>query len=101
MLLCGTRAGRDAPATVSEPIPGLLVCTMDGIRYEYHVPSGREGMYDDAGDPRGLRNVLHRHEALAQSFRAVVAEHYGTDELQEIRAQLADDVRRLRALGYL
>ena len=92
------RARRDR-ATV--PNPALLVHVHEGFRYEYHVPTGREGLYDAALDPRGIRNVLAEHREVAAICRHVLEQEQQVESLDVLRERYAEEIRRLRALGYL
>jgi len=88
-----------ANRSVDATLP-VLAAERDGLRYEYHLPTGREALFDVKNDPRELVNVLHDHEALAGALRAELAARHGVADLADLRAPYDESVRRLRSLGY-
>jgi hypothetical protein len=80
--------------------PSVVSCVVDGLRYEYHVPTGGESLHEIARDPNGLVNVLHDHEDVAAVCRRDLAARYGVSRLSDLRAGYADTIRRLHAVGY-
>ena len=94
----GWRATR-APEQAS--IPSVLVHEHAGFRYEYHVPTGRESLYDAARDPRGLTNLIEQHRDVAATCRRALEQENHVGTLDELRARYEAEIRRLRALGYL
>jgi hypothetical protein len=103
-LLFLTAAASCAPAvetaTASEPLP-LLVETVGDYRYEFHVPTGREFLYDARSDERGLVNLIDDHADEAAACRRALETRLGPGALDAMRARYSDTIRRLRALGYL
>lgn len=79
----------------------LLVHEYGGFRYEYHVPTGREGLYDAAHDLRGLSNVIEQHRDVATICRHSIEQEKQVESLDILRDRYAEEIRRLRALGYL
>jgi hypothetical protein len=73
----------------------------EGFRYEYHAPTGKEGLYELRTDPNCLASVLKDHEDVAKRCRAALAQDLKVEHLEELRARYADEIRRLEALGYL
>lgn len=89
-------------ASADDAVPSsVLVGDADGFRYEYHIPTGREGLYDADADPRRLVNVLPRHTETAAKCRRALEEKLQVPSLESLRARYADEIRRLHALGYL
>jgi hypothetical protein len=80
--------------------PAVLTCDRDGLRYEYHVPTGGECLHDLARDPQGLVNLLHDHEDVAAACRVDLAGRLGVADLSDLRAGYAEQIRRLHAVGY-
>jgi len=91
------RATRE-PAAVS--IQSVLTHEHEGFRYEYHVPTGRESLYDAARDPRGLNNLIEQHRDVAAICRRELERENQVGTLDELRARYEAEIRRLRALGY-
>jgi hypothetical protein len=89
-----------AKAANADTAPAVVTCDRDGLRYEYHVPTGGETLHDLARDPRGLVNVLHDHEDVAAACRVDLARRLGVSSLADLRAGYADTIRRLHAVGY-
>jgi hypothetical protein len=79
----------------------VLTTELDGFRYEYHVPTGRECLYDADRDPRGLVNLLPDHEDAAAKCRRELLAKLHVADLELLRARHADATRQLAALGYL
>jgi hypothetical protein len=92
---------RSRRTTETGPGAALLVHVHAGLRYEYHVPTGREGLYDAARDPRGLSNVIDKHRDVAAICRRALEEEQKVESLDVLRERYAEEIRRLRALGYL
>ena len=80
---------------------GMYAYDAEGFRYEYHAPTGREGLYELRSDPNCLASVLKDHEDLAKRCRAALAKDLDVEKLEDLRARYADEIRRLKALGYL
>jgi hypothetical protein len=93
------RVEASAPAT--ETVAGLYATEAEGFRYEYHAPTGTEGLYE----LRTLReppvDVLAAHPEIAARCRTSLQKKLGVANLDELRAAHADTIRRLKALGYL
>jgi hypothetical protein len=84
-----------------ESSPGMYTYDAEGYRFEYHAPTGREGLYELRSDPNCLSSVLKQHEDVAKRCRAALAQDLNVERLEELRAKYADEIRRLEALGYL
>jgi hypothetical protein len=72
-----------------------------GYRYEYHIPTGTEFLYDVNADPRGLVNLIAREGTRAARCRHSLETKLSVQNLEELRAPYAEKIKRLRALGYL
>jgi hypothetical protein len=93
---------RDGSALSPHEIsPGMYAYDADGYRYEYHAPTGREGLYELSRDPNCLASVLSDHEDVAKRCREALAKDLDVRTLEELRAKYADEIKRLEALGYL
>ncbi len=88
------------PAVTDPSMPSVLTCERDGLRYEYHVPTGGETLYDAERDPRGLVNLLRGREETAAACRRDLASRFGVADVSELRAGYSDTIRRLHTLGY-
>ena len=97
----GYAAWRATRAPQEVAPPSLLVHEHAGFRYEYHVPTGRESLYDAARDPRGLTNLIAQHRDVAAICRQALEHENHVASLDELRARYDAEMRRLRALGYL
>jgi len=95
------RLAAASTADASDAQPPVLVFEQGGLRYEYHLPTGGECLFDAARDPRGLVNLLRDHEETAARCRAALVKLHGVSKLSDLGARYADTVRRLRSLGYL
>jgi hypothetical protein len=90
------------PAPLPHEIsPGMFAYDAEGFRYEYHAPTGREGLYDIAKDPNCLATVLKDHPDLAKRCREALAKDLNVERLDELQAKYAEEIKRLKALGYL
>lgn len=91
-----------APRGASDP-PEQAVVTFErhGLRYEFHVLTGREGLYDAKADPHGLVNLLQGREVEAASLRRDLEAQLDVPDLESLRVRMQDKIRRLHALGYL
>ncbi len=78
-----------------------MVIESDGFRYEYHVPTGAEALYEVAGDPRCLKDVLAANRERGTSLRRELERRVGVGDLGDLRCRYEDTIRRLHALGYL
>ncbi len=83
-----------------ETAAAVVCCDRDGLRYEYHVPTGGESLHDAKNDPDGLVNVIRDHEDVAAACRLELEGRLGVAALSDLRAGYADTIRRLRAVGY-
>ena len=99
-LAAAFHASRD-DAAANTTVAEVLVHEADGLRYEYHVPTGRESLYDARQDPRGLVNVLRAHPDKAANCRRAIEKKLGVPSLDALRARYEENARRLHALGYL
>jgi hypothetical protein len=100
-LACVFAFGRTGAESGAAADLDLLSMDLDGFRYEYHVPTGREGLYDDQRDPHELVNVLPEHEATAAACRRALVQKLNVTSLESLRARHADATRQLASLGYL
>jgi hypothetical protein len=78
-----------APAPVqpaAEPLP-VLVENLGDYRYEYHVPTGREFLFDATNDRRGLVNLMPGHEREAAACRQALETRLGPGGLEAMRAR--------------
>jgi len=92
----------DAPGLAPhETSPGMYSYDAEGYRFEYHAPTGKEGLYELRTDPNCLTSVLKDHQDVAKRCRAALAQDLKVERLDELRARYADEIRRLEALGYL
>lgn len=82
-------------------VPSILRHDDGGLRFTYHVPTGAEGLFDLANDPKCLRNLAEERPADLARLRADVLRRIGVKDLAELRTgDDADLAERLRALGY-
>jgi hypothetical protein len=98
-------ASRHAAAPVDDRVAtdaaaSVVSCDRDGLRYEYHVPTGGESLHDAKNDPDGLVNVIRDHEDIAAACRLELEGRFGVSALSDLRAGYADTIRRLHAVGY-
>jgi hypothetical protein len=92
---------RPAKETAAAAAPGLYRYEADGFRYEYHAPTGGEGLYDLRSAGGVGDDVLDRHRDVAARCRRALERKLGVESLESLRAEYADTIRRLHALGYL
>jgi hypothetical protein len=85
----------------AETIPGLYCCEADGFRYEYHAPSGYEGLYELRSAPGVVVDVIGSHSDVAARCRRALEERLHVRSLDSLRAEYHDTIQRLKALGYL
>jgi hypothetical protein len=85
----------------AQATPGLYCYEADGFRYEYHAPTGHEGLYDLRTDPNTVVDVLQGHADVAARCRRNLAEKLHVKSLESLRGEYDDTIRRLKALGYL
>ena len=81
--------------------PGVVAYRMGSFRYEYHAPTGTESLFDLDRDPRCVVNVLRDNRQVAAECRRRIEAQLGISDLSSLRANHADTIRRLEALGYL
>jgi hypothetical protein len=93
------RAGGEMVDTAS--MPGVVAYRMGNFRYEYHAPTGTESLFDLDRDPRCVINVLRDNRTVAAECRRRIEAQLGIADLASLRAEHADTIRRLEALGYL
>jgi hypothetical protein len=104
LLLCAAAVGLAATRTgatrdTAKRGANVVAAERDGFRYEYHVLTGHEALYATRGDL--MTNVIEGHRGTAASIRAALEAELGGVGLETLRANHADSIRRLRALGYL
>jgi hypothetical protein len=92
---------RPAKVVAAEATPGLYCYEADGFRYEYHAPTGHEGLYDLRTGPRAVADVLGSHAEVAARCRRALAAKLHVDSLESLRGEYGDTIRSLKALGYL
>jgi hypothetical protein len=92
------RPSRHAP---SQDAAGLYSHEAEGFRYEYHAPTGHEGLYDLRTGADGVTDVLPQNVEVAKRCRAALEQKLKVKNLDELRAEYDDTIRRLKALGYL
>jgi hypothetical protein len=97
----GASRRQPAPNPAADVVPSTLRAERDGFVYEFHVASGSEGLYDTAADPRHLKNVIASHRDVADACRRELEARHRVASLESLRAKFAEEIRRLRALGYL
>lgn len=85
----------------AETTPGLYSYEIDGFRYEYHAPTGHEGLYDLRTGSDDVVDVLRTHADVAARCRRALEEKLHVKSLETLRGQYDDTIRRLHALGYL
>lgn len=93
-----------ADRAASSPVPELtdvLVTESDGFRYEFHVASGREGLFVAGPGGKSLVNVIHEHGDVALKCRGALEREFGVANLETLRSRYGAQNQRLRALGYL
>ena len=90
-----------AKDVAAEATPGLYCYEADGFRYEYHAPTGHEGLYDLRTGPDALVDVLRRHADVAERCRRALEAKLQVNSLDSLRGEYGDTIRRLKALGYL
>ena len=95
-----TRHAVAATSNVAAAAPSVVSCERDGMRYEFHVPTGGERLTDPANDPNGLVNLVRDRPDVAAACRRDLAKRLGVSDISELRAEYADTVRRLHTLGY-
>jgi hypothetical protein len=92
------RSERDV---ASGSMPGLYCYEADGYRYEYHAPTGHEGLYDLHTGRDSVVDVMDSHADVAARCRRELERKLGVANLDSLRGEYDDTIRRLRALGYL
>jgi hypothetical protein len=81
------------------PPPSFVTMDRDGFRYEYHLVTGRETLFElHDGKPKFV-NVIDEHKDVAASCRAELEKKLG-QSLDSARGRYDETIRRLRALGY-
>ena len=86
---------------VTQATPGLYCYESDGFRYEYHAPTGHEGLYDLRSGPDSVVDVLQSHADVAARCRHALETKLHVASLDSLRVEYDDTIRRLKALGYL
>lgn len=93
---------RDAEGVVdTSSVTGLVAYRMGRFRYEYHAPSGTESLFDLEADQRYVVNVLRDHRSVAAECRRRLEKHLGVYDLEMLRKEHVEMIRRLEVLGYL
>jgi len=96
-----TAFARPATDVTTGSVPGLYCYESDGFRYEYHAPSGYEGLYEIPRTPGPVVDVIDRHRDVAARCRRALEEKLNVASLASLREEFSGIIHRLRALGYL
>ena len=80
--------------------PPLLAHEAGGLRWTYHLPSGTEGLFDLAADPRCLDNLASKRPEDARRMRQAVEAREGAP-VESLREHYREQIERIRSLGYL
>ena len=100
-IATGAVFARPEKDVAAEATPGLYCYEADGFRYEYHAPTGHEGLYDLHTGPDSVVDVLPSHTEVAARHRRALEAKLQVDSLDTLRGEYDDTIRRLKALGYL
>ena len=93
----------DAKASHDVPhdVPNMVEFEQDGLRYVFHVPTGREALFDLATDPDALSNLAEKRPEDTLRLRGLLSGKYGVEDLDALRVDFQDSIDALRRLGYL
>ncbi len=80
--------------------PAVVRYDAGGLRYTYHIPTGREFLFDLAADPRMLRNLADERPDDVRRMREELQRRIGVSSLDELRSAHRDTIERLEKLGY-
>ncbi len=95
-------ADDDAAAAVAQHAPEPLhVETAGDLRYTFHAVTGIEALYDVANDPNGRVNLAEKRPDDTQRLRKLLLQRTGARNLDSLQAPFAEEIERLKALGYL
>jgi len=92
---------RPEKVVAAEATPGLYCYESDGFRYEYHAPTGHEGLYDLRTGRKSVVDVLGSHADVAARCRHALEAKLHVASLDSLRSEYGDTIRSLKALGYL
>lgn len=81
-------------------LPAILRHDSGGLRFTYHVPTGSEGLFDIAADPKMLTNLAASRPADAARLREELRKSLGVESLADLRRAQQDLIDRLHGLGY-
>jgi len=81
-------------------VPAILHYDSGGLRFTYHVPTGSEGLFDLAADPKMLTNLAPARPADAARLREELRRKIGVESLDDLRRARRDLIDRLHGLGY-
>ncbi len=86
----------------AEPaVPPLVWIEDGGLRYEFHLPTGSEGLYHVADDPFCTSNVIDDRPDEAKRLRSRLSERYDVPDIESLREHYKATTDALRSLGYL
>lgn len=100
LIACAARGTPPVRVAGESRIP-VVTLESEGFRYEFHVPTGTECLFDVNVDPRHRVNVISSNKDRARVQRVALEAKLGVQSLEDLRAPYADEIRRLEALGYL
>jgi hypothetical protein len=96
----GVCVHRDTAHEPPAEMPAVLQHDSGGLRFTYHVPTGIEGLFDLAADPKMLKNLGPERPADLERLREEMKRKIGVESLEELRRAHRDLIERLRGLGY-
>jgi hypothetical protein len=91
---------RDTGPEPAAQVPAILHFDDGGLRFTYHVPTGSEGLFDVAADPKMLRNLAPERPDDTARLREELRRKLGVESLSDLRRARQDLIDRLHALGY-
>ena len=91
---------RDAGPAPPAQMPAILRHDSGGLRFTYHVPTGSEGLFDIATDPKMLTNLAAARREDTARLREELRKSLGVESLADLRRAQQDLIDRLHGLGY-
>ena len=91
---------RDTGPEPTAQMPAILNHDSGGLRFTYHVPTGAEGLFDLAADPKMLTNLAPARPADAARLREELRKRIGVESLEDLRRAQRELIERLHGLGY-
>ena len=70
------------------------------VVFTYHTPTGTEGLFDRAADPKLVRNLAAERPADLERLRNEMLEKLDVETLEELRHPQQELIDRLHGLGY-